>query len=195
MLQNIIIWRWSPNHKPQSSTTLNIFIMRFSSLFLIAAAVAAIAGSTIASPGLLHARALEVNSLESKRDVDIYSRQPLLNLDRHLSDHYVTARFLKEASKCNRQAAKDARMVADVMPESRRSGWLRQAEKHTEMADGYASMHDDHMHATKEPHARTELCKEVYIDRDGARAGKEYALRTSRDARKALSERKPSSGR
>jgi len=62
--------------------------MKLSSVSLIIAALAAIAGSTVAAPGPLHARALEdVNSF-SERDVDVYSRES--GLAQREVDHLFT---------------------------------------------------------------------------------------------------------
>jgi len=63
--------------------------MRLPSVSLIAAAFAAIAGSALAAPGPLHARALEdVNSF-IERDVDIYIRESGLLLERELDGEFV----------------------------------------------------------------------------------------------------------
>ena len=156
--------------------------MRFSSIFLIATAVSAIGSSPIPSPD-----PLRVNSLDSERDVDIYRRQPLLNMVAHHNDHYITARLLAQASTANREAAKHIRRVADAMPEDRKSGWLRQSAIHTELANGYASMCHKHVGAILEQPLLTELHSEVHSDRNQARIGINYALSVSRDVAEAMS--------
>ena len=115
--------------------------------------------------------------------MDIYIRQPLLKLVDHHNDHYITARVLRLASMANHKAAEDARNTADVMPESRRGGWLRQSEKHTAMANGYAVMYCQHMEVIQEP-TRTELHEKVRIHRNDARIGIKYAESTIMDASK-----------
>jgi len=184
MLQNLEL----VSESPQQFLSLN---MKFLFSSLIVAAVAAIAGSLIAAPSPLHARAMEqVNSFDSEHDVDIYIRQPLLKLVDHHNDHYITARVLRRASMANHKAAEDARNTADVMPESGREGWLRQSKKHTAMANWYADMYYEHMAAIQEP-TRTELHREVHSDRNNAFDGIKYAESTSRDAQARMSKTRP----
>jgi len=108
--------------------------MKPSSVSLIATALAAIAGSSIAAPGPLHARALEdVNSF-SERDVDVYSRESGLALLEHKVDggsvdnlfirasiadgcrQAAAAHDTAEAHK--REAARKARGVAEKAEEA-----------------------------------------------------------------------------
>jgi len=78
--------------------------MKLSSVSLIIAALAAIAGSTVAAPGPLHARALEdVNSF-SERDVDVYSRESGLEVD-----HLFTRQSPETADKAAEEAVRAAK--------------------------------------------------------------------------------------
>jgi len=97
--------------------------MRLSSVSLIAAALAATAGSVMAAPRPLHARALEdVNSL-SERDVDVHSRESgLALLEREVDDEFGNDLFIRTdpndrarhiaAAAARVGAAKEARKAA-----------------------------------------------------------------------------------
>ena len=80
--------------------------MKFSSISLITAGLAAIAGSTVAAPGPLYARTLLV-------DDNLFRRQPTPNGDDHrLAHHRILAEASLTASLVNNEAAAEARITA-----------------------------------------------------------------------------------
>jgi len=146
----------------------NIFnIMRLSSVSLIAAALTAIAGSVIAVPGPLHARALEdVNSL-SKRDIDVYSREFGLSLlEREVDDefgadlftrtsHSEAAEACDKAAQVHSEIAKEEKEASKMAKEAAAKAWeagakasviagQAKADNHKHVAAYYSTQVDVH---------------------------------------------------
>jgi len=119
--------------------------MRLSSISLIAATLAAIAGSVIAAPRPLHARALEgINSL-SECDVDVYSCESGLVLLERKEDNKAqeAANAAREAANAAREAARKAQLISD-WDQNHRYPMSRQAQHHRKEAKEYggqASLH------------------------------------------------------
>jgi len=102
--------------------------MKFSLSTIIAVAIAATAGSAIAAPGPLVARALEqVDSF--KRGVDIYRRDPQPH-DEKYTDHQ-----LKKTSKKWTKLALDAEQRASHPDTENAGGWQRKAKLFQKNAD------------------------------------------------------------
>ena len=94
------IWSWSLNPSLIPATLLKYIHMKFSSISLITAGLAAIAGSTIAAPGPLHARALIVD--------DLFKRQ-----NDWQKKHLVVAATLHQSSSENWRASEAAKTTSD----------------------------------------------------------------------------------
>jgi len=123
--------------------------MKFSSIFLIAAGLAAIAGSTIAAPSPLHARALPVVV-----DDNLFKRQPAPT-DDWRENHRAVARALNMSAREKRTAAAEARTTA----EKPTLGIKTQEEWRTEADDCEATARANEAKASK--HYRT--AREVKI--------------------------------
>jgi len=126
--------------------------MRLSSVSLIGAALAAIAGSVIAAPLPLHARALEdINSL-SERDVDVYncgSRLALLER-KDYNKAQEAADAAQEAVDAAQEAAFKAMLIADNADEDhRRTKYLTKAGHHRKDAAHYRGHVSNHSNQAK----------------------------------------------
>jgi len=137
--------------------------MKLSSTFLIAAAIAAIAGSAIAAPGPLHARALEQFNL-FERDLDVESgvaelvernehAEPTnLHADHH-ADHRATIRALCQAKSYNYLAirkSKAAHKVQETLASQER--WQRIVDNHEENVPAINDMISSHREAARARH-------------------------------------------
>src|SRR6266508_1197346 len=120
----------------------------------IAATLAAITGSINATPGLLHARALEqVNSFE--RDVDIYSRN-----DNHQVLHRRTASKVQHGISATREAIQRIQSAIDHGPPHEQEMWSDHKTRQTKTHDELVEMHKAHSDAAKQEHP-TDLVGKV----------------------------------
>ena len=116
--------------------------MRLSSVSLIAAALTAIAGSVIAVPGPLHARALEDVNLLAKRDIDVYSRESQTGLsllerevDNEFGDdlfirdsHSEAAKACDKAAQARSEVAEEAKKAMKIAEEAAAKAWEASAK-------------------------------------------------------------------
>ncbi len=151
--------------------------MKFSSISLVAAALAAIAGSTTAVPVPLYAPTLErVNSLQQRDLLDLHRREsgvaPLeRDVDGELLDSLVTRsnsnnaqmrhvdnvhtrHELRGAASVSRQAAALTREVKELEPE--RSQFLLEDTIKTHEADAKMLTEKFHQHLRKHQHSYEE---------------------------------------
>jgi len=119
--------------------------MKLSSISLVATAIAAIAGSGIAAPGPLHARALDVTNSFDDRDVEVNSRESgLALLEREIDNEVVDGLFTRgrtplyvksaNAAEEHKKAAKAWQKAGDAAAhfyvKSKGHGHFKQEEDH-----------------------------------------------------------------
>ncbi len=171
--------------------------MRFSSIF-ITAVLAAIAGSAIAVPGLLHARDLaEVTDLDGYRresgaavlereedgeHVDkTLTHQPALTL--HHYAHSVVADKYDDAIQANSHAAEDADVASQwATSRSDRERFQEASAHHADVVNLLRSKRDEHREAARSS-VPTSLYSHVEEDWTDANKSEGKAKKTSEEAR------------
>ena len=175
--------------------------MKFSSISLIAAALSAIAGSTIAAPVPLWARALEqVNSFE--RDLDVYppSRKSVAILERnvdaepvdlftrftgklpHQKHHNDLANEIEESAAHARKGYALAKLAGSMGSSHEKARWKGVADELERKAEVLAMMKTIHQHLGSQPH-ETSLYQDIVSDRrfaDDARQRANEAIEAAR---------------
>ena len=167
--------------------------MKFSSISLIAAAIA---GSAIAAPGPLCARALEqVNSLG--RDLDVYPREWVAvqkhdvdgeHIDlftraalKHQVEHHRVVGHLQDAIVAHHKAANWAHaayqmyLAQGLIPQS--DSWYDSYIRHLQTAQSLGPMHTNHLNAANSPQT-TNLHASVNQHWEFAKQKKEEAAET-----------------
>jgi len=146
--------------------------MKFSSISLIAAALSAIAGSTIAAPVPLWARALEqVNSFE--RDLDVYppSRKSVAILERnepvdlfrrftgklpHQKHHNDLVIEIKEAATLVRKGYTLAKCASSMGSSREKARWKGVADELESKAGALASLKSIHQDLGSQQHENSQ---------------------------------------
>ena len=179
--------------------------MKFASISLIAAALAAIAGSAIAAPDPLYARALEkVNWFE--RDLDFYPRgsgvavlernvdgEPVdavftrsEDIPQHKIDHSRVARWAETTMKALEIAADRALHAADCDSDTvQKEHWKAESRKHRRKINNFVTMNRDHERAAN-LQDRTNLYNMVHEHKELAKATTLSAAVLMVDAKKAI---------
>jgi len=175
--------------------------MKFSSISLIAAALSAIAGSTIAAPVPLWARALEqVNSFE--RDLDVYppSRKSVAILERnvdaepvdlfrrftgklpHQKHHNDFANEIEESAAHVRKGYTLAKLAGSMGSSRQKARWKNVADELESKAEALVMMKSIHQNLGSLPH-ETLLHQEIVSDRRFVDQAKQRATKAIEDAR------------
>ena len=119
--------------------------MKFSSISLIAAGLAIIAGSTVAAPGPLYARALLV-------DDNLFRRQPTPNDDNWRNRHLGVAGALLRSSLENNKASVEARITANGKTKLRSPAWWQgMAGVHDTISTSHCAAALKHLHDALQP--------------------------------------------
>ena len=137
--------------------------MKFSSISLIATALAVIAGSAIAAPSPLYARAIEqVKSFEGDLDGEPVNDLSIRSVTEHHC-HSQAALHAEKAMNTNIKAADWALAAAD-WDAGRGEDWLKMSGAHRREANRFVSMQQHHAHRATLPHGTTDRAT---ANRDG----------------------------
>jgi len=130
--------------------------MKFSSISLIATALAVIAGSAIAAPSPLYARAIEqVKSFEGDLDGEPVNDLSIRSVTEHHFDHSQAAIHAQKAIDTNIEAANWASEAAH-WDTGRRKDWLKKSGDHRQEVNSFVPMERHHAHMATLPHGTAD---------------------------------------
>jgi len=158
--------------------------MKFSSISLIATALAVIAGSAIAAPSPLYARAIEqVQSFEGDLDGEPVNDLSIRSVPEHHADHNRAAFHAEKAIDTNVKAADWASAAAD-WDTDQREHWLTKSGNHRLEVDRFVPKREHHAHRATLRHGTAADRATANEDARAARQSTRLAKETISDAKR-----------